>query len=129
MGVVYRSSLRTTRMNDVETDLDSGTGAATLEIGTTGFSSVLAIFTLSDPAGTVTGDVLTGSSMPKSTTGAATGNAAEARLKNSTGDVIVSGLTVGTSGTNVIISPSVTITSGQTCNLTALTLTHNTSGA
>lgn len=128
MGVVYRASLRTTRMNAVETDIDSGAGAATLEIGTTGFASVLATFTLSDPAGSVSGDVLTFSGMPKSTTASNTGTAAEARIKESGGTVIISGLTVGTSGTNVIISPSTSITSGQTVNLTAATLTHNTSG-
>lgn len=76
MGVVYRSSLRTTRLNAVETDIDSGAGAATLEIGTAGFASVLATFTLSDPAGTVSGDVLTFSGMPKSTTAGNTGAAA-----------------------------------------------------
>lgn len=128
MGVVYNASLRTTRMTAVETALDAGAGAATLEIGTTGMASVLVTFTLSDPAGTVSGDTLTGSGMPKSATAGNSGTAAEARLKDSTGTVVVSGLTVNTSGANVIISPSTTITSGQTCNLTALTLTHNTSG-
>jgi hypothetical protein len=128
MGVIYQASLRTTRMNAVETDIDSGVGAGTLEIGTTGFASTLVTFTLSDPAGVVAGDVLTGSGMPKTATAAAGGVAAEARIKNSTGTVIVSGLTVGTSGTNVIISPSTTISNGQTCNLTALTITHNTAG-
>jgi hypothetical protein len=128
MGVVYRSTLRTTRMQAVETDIDGGSGAGTLEIGTTGFASTLVTFTLSDPAGTVSGDTLTGASMPKTATASAGGVAAEARIKDSAGNIIVSGLTVGTSGTNVIISPSTTISNGQTCNLTALTLTHNTSG-
>lgn len=113
-------------MNDVETDIDSGAGAATVEIGDAGFANVLAIFTCSDPAGTVSGDVLTFSGMPKSTTALLTGTAAAARIKESGGAVIVSGLTVGTSGTNLIISPSTSITSGQTCNLTALTITHAT---
>ena len=128
MGVIYRASLRTTRMQAVETDIDSGVGAATLEIGTTGFASTLVTFTLSDPAGVVAGDVITGSGMPKTAVAAAGGVAAEARIKESGGTVIVSGLTVGTVGTNVIISPSTTISNGQTCNLTALTLTHNTAG-
>lgn len=128
MGVVYNSTLRTTRMTAVETALDAGAGAATLEIGTTGMASVLVTFTLSDPAGTVSGDVLTLSSMPKSATAGNTGTAAEARLKDSTGTVVVSGLTVGTVGTNIIITPNTTITSGQSCSLTSGTITHNTSG-
>lgn len=127
MAVTYRASLRTTRITSVLTDIDSGVGAATVEIGTAGFAAVIAIFTLSDPAGTVSGDVLTFSSMPKSTTGVGGGGvAAEARIKEVGGTVIVSGLTVGTSGTNLIISPSTTIASGQTVNLTALTITHAT---
>lgn len=128
MGVIYAASVRTSRMTVVETALDAGAGAAYLEIGDAGFASVLVTFTLSDPAGTVSGDVLTGASMPKSATAGNSGTAAEARLKDSTGTVVVSGLTVGTVGTNVIISPSTTITSGQSCSLTSLTLTHNTSG-
>jgi hypothetical protein len=114
-------------MTDVETDIDSGAGAATLEIGTTGFGSTLLTFTLSDPAGTVSGDVLTLSGMPKTANAAAGGTAAEGRIKESGGTVIVSGLTVGTSGTNIIIS-NTTITNGAAYSLTAGTITHNTSG-
>jgi hypothetical protein len=113
----------------VETALDAGSGAAVLEVGTTGMASVLVTFTLSDPAGSVSGDTLTGSSMPKTATAANSGTAGEARLKDSAGNVVVSGLTVGTSGTNIIISPSTSITSGQTCTLDSMTLTHNTAGA
>ena len=115
-------------MNAVETALDAGSGAAVLEIGDSGFATVLVSFTLSDPAGTVSGDVLTGSSMPKTTTASNSGTAAEARLKDSSGNIVVSGLTVGTSSANVIISPSTSITSGQSCSLDSFTLTHNTSG-
>lgn len=129
MGVIYAASIRTSRMTVVETALDAGAGAAYLEIGDAGFASVLVTFTLSDPAGTVSGDVLTGSSMPKSATASNSGIAAEARLKDSTGAVVASGLTVGTSGANVIISPSTSITLGQSCSLTALTITHNSTGA
>lgn len=128
MAVVYASTLRTTRMTAVETALDAGSGAATLEIGTAGMASILATFTLSDPAGTVSGDVLTLSSMPKTATAGNSGTAAEARLKDSSGTIVVSGLTVGTTGTNIIISPNTTITSGQSCTLTDGTITHNTSG-
>lgn len=128
MAVIYGATTRTARMNAVETALDGGSGAATLEIGTTGMASILVTFTLSDPAGAVVGDVLTASTMPKTATAGNSGAAAEARLKDSAGNIIVSGLTVGTAATNVIISPTTTITSGQTCNLTALTLTHNTAG-
>ena len=128
MAVIYASSVRTSRMNAVETALDAGSGAAVLEIGDSGFATTLVSFTLSDPAGTVSGDVLSGSGLPKTTTASASGTAAEARLKDSSGNIVVSGLTVGTSSANVIISPSTSITSGQSCSLDTFTLTHNTSG-
>jgi hypothetical protein len=125
MAVTYRSTLRTTRMQAVRDDIDSGAGAATLEIGTSGFGSTLLTFTLSDPASTVTGDVLTLSGMPKTANASAGGVAAEARIKESGGTVIVSGLTVGTSGTNVIIS-NTTITNAAAYSLTSGTITHAT---
>jgi hypothetical protein len=127
MGVVYRSSLRTTRMNAVLTDIDSGAGAATLEICTAAYATVLLTFTLSDPSGSVSGDVLTLSGMPKSANAAAGGVAAVARIKESGGATVLDGLTVGTSGTNIIIS-NTTITNGAAYSLTAGTITHNTAG-
>ena len=127
MGVIYRSSLRTTRMNSVLTDIDSGVGAATLEIGSAGFASVLAIVTLADPAGSVSGDVLT-LTMPQSDVSINnTGTAAEARIKEVGGTVIVSGLTVGTSGTNIIVN-TVSFVAAATFTVNSATITHNTTG-
>lgn len=127
MAVVYRSSLRTTRMNDVKNDIDSGTGPGTLEIGTTGFASTLAVVTLADPCGSVSGDVLT-LTMPQSDTSIDnTGVAAEARIKESGGAVVISGLTVGVAATNVIVN-SVAFSAGATFTVSSATITHNTSG-
>ena len=127
MGVIYRPSLRTTRMNNVKTDIDSGAGAATLEIGNAGFASILAVVTLADPCGSVTGDVLT-LTMPQSDPSIdLTGTAAEARIKESGGAIIVSGLTVGTVGTNVVVN-STSFVAGATFTISSATITHNTSG-
>lgn len=123
MAVNYRASLKTTRMNAVVTDIDSGTGPATLEICTAAFASVLVTFTLSDPSSTVAADVLTLSGMPKTANAAATGTAAVARIKESGGTVIVNNLSVGTSGTDITIS-STSITSGNPYNLNSGTITH-----
>jgi len=126
MAVIYAAALRTTRMNDVKSAIDSGT-AGSIEIGTTAMASVLATIALTSPCGSVTGDVLT-LTMPHSDTSADnTGTAAAARIKDSSGAVVVSGLTVGLSATNVVLD-SLSITSGQTVTLTAATITHNTSG-
>ena len=126
MAVVYAAALKTTRMNAVETALDAGAGAAQLVIGTSALSGgtgVLATITLADPAGTVSGAVLTLSGMPKSAVASATGTAAKAELRDSTGAVVVSGLTVGVSASDIIIN-SVAISSGQTVQINSGTITH-----
>jgi hypothetical protein len=110
-------------MQAVRDDIDSGVGAATLEIGTAGMATVLVSITLADPASTVAGSILTLAGMPKSGTAGNTGTAAAARIKESGGTVIVDGLTVGLAATDVIID-NTSINSGQTVNLTAGTITH-----
>lgn len=129
MGVVYAAALRTTRMNSVVTAIDAGASFGKLKIGTAGMGSVLATITLVDPCGTVAGDVLTLDFDPDISDASAdnTGTAAAATITDSDDNVIVSGLTVGTSGTNIVLD-STSITAGQTVTITAGTITHNTSG-
>lgn len=125
MAVNYSTACKTARLNAVVAQIDAGSGAGTLEIGTTGFGSVLAILTLADPSATVSGTTLTFDFDPdiEDTSANASGTAAEARIKDSNGNVIISGLTVGTSGTDMILD-SVAITSGQRVVLTTGTITH-----
>lgn len=125
MAVNYRTTLKTSRMQAVADDIDSGAGAGTLEVGDAGFATVLATFTCDDPCGTVATDTLSFSGLTKSVLASNTGTAALGRFKNSTGTVIVSGLTVGTVGTDIIISPSTSVTIGQTVNWTAGTIQHS----
>lgn len=129
MAVIYAAALRTSRMNAVVSAIDAGTGAGKLKIGTAGMASVLATLTLTDPCGSVSGDVLTFDFDPdiSDTSADNTGTAAAATITDSDDNVIISGLTVGTSGTNIVLD-SVSITAGQTVTITAGTLTHNTSG-
>ena len=123
MAVIYATTLKTTRMTSVRDAIDGGSSGGTLEIGTSGMASVLAIITLADPCGSVSSGVLT-FTMPQSDTNAdATGTAAEARIKDSSGTVIVSGLTVGTSGANINLS-SVGISTGDTVTLSSAVITH-----
>ena len=138
MSVIYRSALRTNRLNLVVNELGTataptisttGTAAGSLVIGTSslsGATGVLATITLDTTPATVSGDTLTISGLPKTTTASGSGTAAKAELRNNAGTVIVSGLTVGTTGTDIIIS-STTITSGQTVQVTSGTITHPSS--
>lgn len=134
MAVTYATAVRTDRLKNVVDRVDSkvyavGTGVGAtgdLVIGTSalsGATGVLATIALPNPCGTVTTNVLTISGVPLSVAASATGTAALAELRNDAGTVIISGLTVGTSGTDIIIS-SVSITSGQTVQVTAGTITH-----
>lgn len=127
MPANYDNPTKQLRMQDVINQIDAGAGPGTMEIGTAGFASILAIFTCNDPSGTVTGagtDTLSFSGLPKTTTAIATGTAAVARFKDSNGVVRVTGLTVNTAAADVIISPSTTITNGQTVEWTAGTIVH-----
>lgn len=130
MGVIYAAALRTARMNEVVDAIDAGAGAGKLKIGTTAMGTVLATIPLADPCGSVSGDVLTFDCTPaiSDTSADASGTAAAATITDSDDNVIVSGLSVGTSGTNIVLD-SVSITAGQTVTITAATITHNTSGS
>jgi hypothetical protein len=125
MAVTYTNAVKIARMAAVVSQ--AGT-TAVLEIGTAAMGTVLATFTLDNPiAGAATGaGVLTLSGFPKNDTADATGTAAAARIRTSSGGTdIITGLTVGTSGTDVILD-STSITSGQTVTLSSAVITHAT---
>lgn len=127
MAVTYATDVKTARMNAVVTEIDAGAAAGVLQIGTSAMGTVLAEFTLNEPCGTVTTDVLTFSGFPKSDTSAnATGTAAAARIRDSDGNDVITGLTVTLSGGGGdIILDSLSITSGQTVTLNSpTTITH-----
>lgn len=122
MAVNYTTAVKNARLDAVVTAIGS---AGVLEIGTTGMGTVLATIALGNPAGTSTGGVLTFSGFPRSDTSAdATGTAAAARIRTASGGTdIVTGLTVGTSGSDINLD-SVSITAGQTVTITSATITH-----
>lgn len=133
MSVVYSTALKTPRMQLVADLVASKTPAAstgsalagTLVIGDntlSGATGVLATITLSATPGTVSGAVLTLSGTPLSATASASGTAAKAELRNNAGTTVIS-LTVGTSGTDIILGTT-TITSGGTVTITSGTITH-----
>lgn len=125
MAVTYATSVKTARMQAVADAIDAGASAGTLEIGTSAMGTVLAVFQLVEPCGTVSGAVLTLDFDPdiSDTSANATGTAAAAQIKDGNGTAIITGLTVGTSGADIILD-STSITSGQTVTLSTGTLTH-----
>jgi len=124
MAVVYHATLKNTRMNDVKTFIDSGGAAGSLEIGTTGMATVLAVLPLSYPCGTVSGDTLTLSAITSDASADNSGTAAEARIKKSDGTVAISGLTAGVGGSYNVNLNSASITAGGQVSVSSGTITH-----
>jgi hypothetical protein len=122
MAVTYTTAVKNARLSAVVTQIGS-TGV--LEIGTTGMATVLATIALDATAGTASGGVLTFSGFPKSDTSAdATGTAAAARIRTAPGGTdIVTGLSVGTSGSDINLN-STSIASGQTVTISSASITH-----
>lgn len=124
MAVVYSATAKTNRMTAVRNTIDAGTGPGVLQIGTAGMATVLAEIILDKPCGTVSGSTLTLSGFPRSDTSAnATGTAAAARILNGSGNDVITGLTVGTSGSDINLD-STSITAGQTVTITSAQITH-----
>lgn len=122
MAVTYTTAVKNARLEAVVSQIGT-TGV--LEIGTTGMASVLATIALNNPAGTVTGGVLTFSGFPKSDISADnSGTAAAARIRTASGGTdIITGLTVGTSASDINLD-STSITAGQTVTINSATITH-----
>jgi hypothetical protein len=123
MAVTYTTAVKNARLDAVTTAIGT-TGV--LEIGTTGMASILATINLGNPAAAAaSGGVLTFSGFPRSDTSADnTGTAAAARIRTASGGTdIITGLTVGTSASDINLD-STSITSGQTVTITSATITH-----
>lgn len=123
MAVTYTTAVKNARLNAVTTAIGT-TGV--LEIGTTGMGTVLATIALGNPAAAAaSGGVLTFSGFPRSDTAAdASGTAAAARIRTASGGTdIVTGLTVGTTGSDINLD-SVTISAGQTVTINSMSITH-----
>lgn len=124
MAVTYSTSAKSARMTAVVNEIDAGAGAGKLKIRNSS-NTILATITLADPSGTVSNGVLTFDFDPdvSDTSADASGTADNAIITDSNDVTVISGLTVGTSGTDIVLD-SVSITAGQTVTLTTGTITH-----
>jgi hypothetical protein len=126
MAISYSTTVKNARLTAVGNAIDGGSGAGVLVIGTSalsGATGVLATIALDDPSFSVSGGVLTLVGLPNSATASASGTAAKAELRDSDDTVVATGLTVGTSGTDIIINTTA-ISDGQTVQVTSGTITH-----
>ena len=124
MAVTYNTTLTNQRLTLVVNAIDAGAGNGVLYIGTAGMAAILATIILAKPCGTVASRVLT-FSVPRTDVAAdAAGTAEAARIEDSAGTIVVSGLTVGlaASSPDIIIS-STTVTIGDIVSLISATIT------
>lgn len=123
MAVTYTTAVKNARLDAVTAQIGT-TGV--LEICSAGYAAVLATIALGNPAApAASGGVLTFGGFPRSDTSADnTGTAAVARIRTASGGSdIVTGLTVGLSGSDVNLN-SLSITAGQTVTINSMAITH-----
>ncbi|MER5420351.1 hypothetical protein [Streptosporangium roseum] len=133
MATRLSTAARTAAADAVVDLLDAGSGAATIEIrsgsqpataNTTATGTLLATFTLADPAfGAASSGVATMASTPRTTTGVAAGDAGWFRAKDSSGATVYDGSVTATGGGGQIELATVTISVGLTVELTSATVT------
>lgn len=118
MAVTYDATVKTARITATRDAVANGS----LEILTSG-DSVLATFGLDAAGGTISGSVWTLVFDASTVAASGTGTAAKAQIKNSGGTARITGLTVGTSGSDINLD-NTSINSGQNVTLSSATITH-----
>lgn len=126
MSVVYPNATKVARMNAVVTAIGA---SGKLKLFTAA-DALLATFTLAATAGTVAGaGVLTfsdangGTAGILNTTASAGGVATKATITTSADVDVITGLTVGTSGTDLILDNN-NLASGQAVTINSAVITH-----
>lgn len=118
----YVAAVKTSRMQAVRDAINAGSGPGVLQIGTAGMGAVLVTVPLDDPV-SVSGSVLTMLAAPATAAASGTGTAGAARVRDSAGNDVYTGLTVGLSGADVVLD-SLSITNGQDVTIASATITH-----
>lgn len=117
MPVIYNAAVGQSRITNTRDYFANGS----LEI--LDGSTVLVSFGLSASGGTVSGDIWTLVFDNSTIAAVASGTADVAQVKDSGGNAYLTGLTVGTSGTDVILD-NTSINSGQNITLSSATIQH-----
>jgi len=134
MATIYAPTLRTARLAAVVTAIGATgylvIGTAALDGSVSSTIGVLVKIPLDNPAGVVTGDVLA-ISQPVTATATADGTAEMAEIwdtntPTTVANVIVSGLTVGTTSSSNVVLGTVDIRTGGVVAISPATITHAT---
>lgn len=124
MAINYATAVKNARLAVVRAAVDNGSGNGRLVLLSAG-SVVLASIGLAKPSfDDPAGGMMTLAGLPKQDDDAdASGTPTTARFEDSDGNVIASGLSVGISGTDVIVS-SATIAAGNEVRVDSATIVH-----
>lgn len=121
MAVIYTAAVKNARLDAVTTQIGI---AGKLEIGTAAMAAVLVSINLNNPsAAAAAAGVMTLSGFPKTAAAVAAGTAAAARIRTGASVDIVTGLTVGTSASDINLD-STNISTGQNVTINSATITH-----
>jgi len=118
MPITYSNAVKTARTQVV---IDAIGPAGILAIQKSDGTD-LALIPCANPSFTQVNGVMTYNGVPRTVNAVGAGNAAKAEFRHSSGTVVLSGLTVGTAGTDIIIN-AVSITVGQSVQATVGTIT------
>lgn len=127
MSVNYSMSVRNTRLAAVIAALDAGPSFGVLVIGTSllaGAAGVLATIPFQKPSFVVSGGVMSVAGTPLAAIATGSGQAALAELRDSNGQVVASGLTVGLAGADFIVDYT-TVNAGEYITLVSGSIQHS----
>jgi hypothetical protein len=123
MSIVYENSLKDTRMTDVKNAIDAQSSPGYLEFCTSGYGTVLVTIPFQKPSFSEASQAITALGVPLLSVATNAGTLAIARIKDGDGNVVISDLSVGTSGTDIVLN-STAIFAGQDLTMFEMTFTH-----
>jgi hypothetical protein len=125
MSINYSLVVRNNRLQQVLNAIDGGAAAGVLRI-LDGSANILSSITLLKPSAAISAGILTFNGLPLLDPSAArSGTAILARIEDSAGNQVITGLTVGMTSSSDLLLSSNAIAVGQQVSLTAATITGN----
>lgn len=126
MSVIYNIPTINARLAAVVANIDAGAGPGQMRLMATSTATV-ALIQLNKPSGVVGGGILAFLGLPVTAptlvTTSSSNPLATADIEDSTGTIVVSGLTVGLSTAYDIVMATTSVLSGQSITLTSATIT------
>lgn len=121
MAITFNTTLRNARANAIVTEAGA---SAQIKLYTAAYATLLGTLTCAATLGTVASGVLTFNAITQDSSADASGTFALARLYKSDGTtMVIEGLTVGTSGTNIVVNAAAS-TLGAAISMSSAVITE-----